>query len=166
MKEMLNKGSRVTIAFMPDAPTISKNLTLTETLTDCIKVTFYAKGSNPLLPISAADDRGMFYGLDFANIRPYLAEIIHSNRGVIRGNHIHMHCTEALSVLSGEVDIYLLCNCTKKHLFKKRMSEGMTASIGHGIAHAMYTITENESTAVFSDGDPRDDRERVMLISL
>lgn len=146
-------------------PTIAEGLTLTKEQTDCIKVAFYGAGENSLFPINATDDRGTFYGLDYADIRPHLVEIIHSKQGVVRGNHIHMHCTEVFSVLSGEIDMYLLCDCPKKHLLKKHLAAGMTASIGHGIAHAVYTTTQNESTAVFGDGDPRDDRDRVVLIN-
>lgn len=150
---------------MSKAPTIAEGLTLVEEQTDCIQATFYEAGDNPLFPISTTDDRGTFYGLDYADIRPHLAEIIHSEQGVVRGNHIHIHCTEVFSVLSGEIDMYLLCSCPEKHLLRKQLTSGMTVSIGHGIAHAIYTTTQNESTAVFGDGDPRDDRGRIMLIN-
>jgi hypothetical protein len=60
--------------------------------------------------------------------------------------------------------MYLLCTCPKKHLLEKKMTAGMTANIPPGTAHAIYTKTENESTAVFGDGDPRNDRDRVTLL--
>jgi dTDP-4-dehydrorhamnose 3,5-epimerase-like enzyme len=150
---------------MPSRPTVNEDMVPIEAQLDCIKAIFYQAGENPLFPINVADDRGTFYGFDYTEFKPQLVEIIHSKQGVIRGNHVHMRCTEVFSVLTGEIDMYLLCDCPKKHLFKKRLTAGMTARINPGIAHAIYTITHNESTAIFGDGDPRDDRDRVMLIS-
>lgn len=60
--------------------------------------------------------------------------------------------------------MYLLCSCPKVHLYERKVSAGTTAVISPGTAHAIYTITENESIAVFGDGDPRNDRDRVNLI--
>lgn len=146
-------------------PAITGSLTLVDAQTACIKATFYEAASNPFFPISASDERGTFYGLDYANVRPHLVEIIHSRANVVRGNHVHEHCSETLSVLSGDLELYLLCNCPGKHLFRKSMGAGTSVLISPGIAHAIFTLTENEITAVFGDGDPRNDRERVALIS-
>lgn len=146
-------------------PVVAGLLTLVDSQTICIEATFYEAEGNPLFPISASDERGTFYGLDYANIRPHLVEIIHSRPNVVRGNHVHEHCSETLSVLSGELELYLLCSCPKKHLLRKPMRAGMSVLISPGIAHAIFTLTENEITAVFGDGDPRNDREHVVLIS-
>lgn len=145
---------------------ITENSTLVARQTPCIEAIFHDPSSNPLFPISATDDRGKFYGLDYATIRPHLVEIIHSKPHVVRGNHIHEHCTEIFTVLSGQIEMYLLCRCPKRHLFKNLMHAGMSVRIPPGIAHAIHTLTDNESTAVFGDGDPRNDRERVELISI
>lgn len=150
---------------MTNKLTIAPDLTLIDTPTRCIKAIFYDPGANPLFPVSAKDERGVFYALDYANIRPHLVEIIHSRPHVVRGNHIHEHCTETLTVLSGSLDAYLLCNCPEKHLLKRRMGAGTTVEISPGIAHAVHTSEETEITAVFGDGDPREDRERVVLIT-
>ena len=145
--------------------TVTPDLKLINTPTACVKATFHTKGDNPLFPVSATDERGAFYALDYADIRPHLVEIIHSRPHVVRGNHIHEHCTETLTVLSGGLDVYLLCNCPEKHLLKRHMEAGTTVEISPGIAHAVYTLEETEITAVFGDGDPREDRERVVLIT-
>jgi dTDP-4-dehydrorhamnose 3,5-epimerase-like enzyme len=150
---------------MTDKLTIISDLKLVDTPTACLKAVFYDPGKNPLFPISAADERGAFYALDYANIRPHLVEIIHSRPHVVRGNHIHEHCTETLTVLSGSLDMYLLCNCPEKHLSKTHMKAGTTVEISPGIAHAVYALEETEITAVFGDGDPREDRERIVLIT-
>jgi hypothetical protein len=60
--------------------------------------------------------------------------------------------------------MYLLCMCPGKHLVKERMTAGMTVTIPPGTAHAIHTGTQNESVSVFGDGDPRHDRDRVVLL--
>jgi dTDP-4-dehydrorhamnose 3,5-epimerase-like enzyme len=132
----------------------------------CIQAVFYEQGNNPFLPLHATDDRGTFFGLEYTDTRPFLVEIIHSNPDALRGNHIHRHCTEIFTVLTGNLDMYLLCGCPKKHLYKKTMRDGSTVSIPPGIAHAVYVQTKNESIAIFYDNDPRYDRERMELISI
>ena len=126
------------------------------------RATFYPPGDNPFLPIVAADGRGAVSGLDFGSERLYLVEVIHSEPGAVRGNHVHRRCTEIFTVLSGDLSVYvpgdggLLC--------EHRLLPGTTVVIPPHLPHAMYTRTGNESIAVFRDGDPRDDRDRVMLL--
>lgn len=45
------------------------------------------------------------------------------------------------------------------------MVGGASALMGPGTAHAVKSITECEFTSVFPDGDPRNDRERVQLMT-
>jgi dTDP-4-dehydrorhamnose 3,5-epimerase-like enzyme len=131
----------------------------------CIEATFHGPADNPLLPLAVSDNRGTLFGLDYADIRPFLVEVIHSRADVIRGNHVHAGCTETFTVLTGTIEMYLLCKCPDKHLLKKKMDPGMSVQIMPGIAHAVRTVTENESIAVFGDSDPRNDRDRVEFIS-
>lgn len=139
---------------------------IVSTAPNCLRADFYQPGANPYFSVAAADDRGAFYGLEYAAARPFLVEILHTNAGAVRGNHVHRHCTEIFTVLSGDLDMYLLCDCPEKHLYKKRMNAGTTVAIHPGTAHAIHARTPNESVATFGDNDPRDDRERVELIGI
>lgn len=103
--------------------------------------------------------------LDYSAAPPSIVEIIHTLSDKVRGNHIHMHCSETLTMLSGEIELYLLCSCEERHLLKKKMVGGASALMGPGTAHAVKSITECEFTSVFPDGDPRNDRERVQLMT-
>lgn len=149
---------------MKNTPTIADNLTLVTLPIPCIDATFYSSPHNPLFPVSATDDRGVFYALDCDGLRPQFVEIVHSLPAVVRGNHRHARCTETLSVLSGELELYLLCACPERHLLKTHMDAGSSVQILPGIAHAIFTLDKTEIAAVFSNGDPRQDREIVDLI--
>jgi mannose-6-phosphate isomerase-like protein (cupin superfamily) len=146
-----------------DRPVITYGHTLVSEHLPCVRAVFHPAGDNPLLPVDASDERGTMYGLDLTEVRPQLVEVIHSRPHVIRGNHVHMHCTETLTVLSGELVVYLACSCPDKHLLAAAMPAGTTVVISPGTPHALFTTTQNESIAVF-DGDPRSDRDRVMLL--
>jgi mannose-6-phosphate isomerase-like protein (cupin superfamily) len=130
----------------------------------CVQATFYRPEGNPFLAITATDDRGTLYGLDYVSVRPDLVEIIHSERGAIRGNHVHRHCTETFTVMSGEISMFLLCTCPGRHLLEEVMVPGMTVRIVAGTPHAIFSRTKSESVAAYGDGDPRHDRDRVMLL--
>ena len=54
--------------------TITPGLTLVSTPSECLKITFYEFGANPLFPMNTTDERGVFYALDYPNIRPHLEE--------------------------------------------------------------------------------------------
>lgn len=132
----------------------------------CMNAVIYdSKESNPLFAVSAEDDRGEFFMLDYSTAPPSIVEIIHTKPDKVRGNHVHEHCNETLTMLSGEIDIYLLCSCEERHLLKKKMVGGASALIFPGVAHAVRSRTTCEFTSVFTKGDPRDDRERVQLIA-
>lgn len=145
---------------------VGNDYKVVRSLPTCIHAIFYSPGNNPFFPISATDERGTFFGLEYTDTRPFLVEILHSKPGVIRGNHIHLHCTEIFTVLSGRLDMYLLCPCPEKHLYKRSMLPGATVKIPSGIAHAIHVQTRNESTAIFHDNDPRQDRDHVELLSI
>ena len=55
-------------------------------------------------------------------------------------------------------------NCRGRHLFCKRMEGGTTVYLPPGTAHALHTLAETEIVSLFTDEDPRFDRERVELI--
>lgn len=131
----------------------------------CLSATFQEAGDNALLAVSAVDIRGEFFALDSANAPPQFIEIIHSRPGVVRGNHLHRRCTETLTVLNGGIDLYLLCGCVGRHLFRRRMNAGASVQLPPGVGHAVHTLTETEIISIFTDGDPRQDRERIALIS-
>jgi mannose-6-phosphate isomerase-like protein (cupin superfamily) len=145
-------------------PVIADGQALITAQLPCVQATFYQPGDNPFFAISATDDRGNLYGLDYESVRPRLVEIIHSEINVIRGNHVHRHCTETFTVMSGEISMFLLCACPGRHLLEKVMVAGMTVRIAAGTPHAIFARTESESVAAYGDGDPRHDRDRVMLL--
>jgi len=130
--------------------------------------TFYQPGDNPFLPIVAPDSRGTVHGLDFGSGRLYLVEVIHSEPGTIRGNHVHRRCTEIFTVLAGELSLYLPCAgpgaSLAEGLLERRVTAGTTVVIPPGVPHTVYARTSSDSIAVFRDGDPRDDRDRVTLL--
>jgi mannose-6-phosphate isomerase-like protein (cupin superfamily) len=144
-------------------PVIANGHTLITEPAPCVRATFYRPDENPFLAIAAADDRGALYGLDYASARPRLLEVIHSEGNAIRGNHVHRLCTETFTVLSGEISMFLLCDCPGRHLLEERMVAGATVRIAAGTPHAIFARTRGESVAAF-DGDPRDDRDRVTLL--
>jgi len=148
---------------MPIKPSISPNLTLGVRCAPCVHAAFSDAKENPSFTI-AADARGEFLALDCGVMQAVLVEVMHSRPHVVRGNHRHQHCTEMLTVLSGALDIYLLCTCPGKHLFCKRMESGTTVHLPPGTAHAVHTLAETEIVSAFIDDDPRLDRERVELI--
>ena len=151
---------------MPIAPFLSSNLILGARCAPCVHAAFSVADDNPWIAISASDASGESFALECADLRSLLIEVIHSRPHVVRGNHRHRRCTETLTVLSGALDIYLLCACPGKHLFCRRMESGASVHLPPGTAHAVYTLDETEIVSVFSDDDPRLDRERVELIYL
>jgi quercetin dioxygenase-like cupin family protein len=144
-------------------PVIANGHTLVAEQPPCVRATFHRPDGNPFLAIAATDDRGSLYGLDYESGRPLLVEVIHSERHAVRGNHVHRHCTETFTVLSGEISIFLLCACPGRHLLEERMVAGVTVTIVAGTPHALFARTRSESVAAFS-GDPRHDRDRVLLL--
>ena len=145
-------------------PTVHTGYTLVTEHLACVKATLHRPGDNPFLPVAASDARGTLHALDFDGARPGLVELIRSEPHVVRGNHVHLGCTELFTVITGEIRMYLLCECPERHVLEVPMTAGATVTIPPGTAHALYTDTPNESLAAFPDGDPRDDRDRVLLL--
>ncbi len=145
---------------------INPALTLAPRCAPCIHAAFQYVYDNPLFAIAAADGRGELIAIDCAVVQPTLIEVIQTRPHVVRGNHRHRRCSEVLTVNHGLLDIYLLCDCPGKHLFSRRMESGASVHLPPGTAHAIYTVSETAITSVFTDGDPRVDRERVEMIAL
>ena len=114
----------------------------------------------------SSDERGDLAAFEFRQLHPYLIEVIHTRPQLVHGNHRHRRCSELLTVLSGALDMYLLCVCPGKHVFRKRMERGESVYLPPGTAHAFHTLSELALSSIFIDGDPRLDRERVELIYL
>lgn len=132
----------------------------------CIHADFQQAHDNPLIAIAASDERGEVIAFDCAVVKPSLVEVIQTRPRVVRGNHLHRRCSEVLTVTSGVLDLYLLCDCPGKHLFCKRMESGDSVHLPPGTAHAVYTLAETTIASVFINGDPRLDRDRVEMIAL
>jgi hypothetical protein len=145
---------------------INPDLALSLRCAPCIHAAFQQAQDNPLIAIAATDARGELVAIDCAVVQPTLVEIIQTRPGVVRGNHRHWLCSEVLTVVSGLLDIYLLCDCPGKHLFCKRMESGTSVHLPPGTAHAIHTLAETTIASVFIDGDPRLDRERIEMVSL
>jgi len=73
---------------------------------------------------------------------------------------------ETFTVLSGEISMFLLCVCPGRHLLEERMVAGTTVRIFPGTPHAVFSRTASECVAAFGDGDPRHDRDRVVILHL
>ena len=132
----------------------------------CVHAAFQSVYDNPLIAIAAVDGRGelLVIAIDCAAVQPSLVEVIQTRPWVVRGNHRHRLCSEVLTVTSGMLDIYLLCDCPGKHMFCKRMESSATVHLPPGTAHAIHTLVETSITSIFTDGDPRMDRERVEMV--
>ena len=144
---------------------INADLVLNVRCAPCIHAAFQQAQDNPLIALAAADARGELIAIDCAIAQPTLIEVIQTRPWVVRGNHRHRRCEEALTVTSGALDIYLLCDCPGKHLFCKRMERGASIHLPAGTAHAIHTLAETGTVSIFTDGDPRLDRERVEIIA-
>lgn len=149
-------------------PPLSINPELTQDMrcAPCIHAAFERVENNPLIAMAAADVRGELIAIDCAAVQPSLIEVIQTRAHVVRGNYRHRRCSEVLTVTSGMLDMYLLCDCPGKHLFCKRMESGASVHLPPGTAHAVYTLVETTITSIFINGDPRLDRERVEMIAL
>lgn len=147
-----------------NALSVSPNLLVCERCPPCIHAAFQEIELNPLLAACSSDERGEFAVFEFGDMRPCLIEVIHLRPHLIHGNHRHRRCTELLTVLSGALDMYLLCSCSTKHVFRKRMERGDSVHLPPGTAHAFQSLSELIVNSVFIDNDPRLDRERVELI--
>lgn len=150
---------------MPDSlPLASPDLVVCERCPPCIHAAFQDADANSLLVRCNSDERGELAVFAFRDKKPCLIEVIHSRPNVIHGNHRHRRCSELLTVVSGEANMYLLCGCPARHLFQRRMKGSDSIYLPPGTAHAFHALSDLVVSSIFIDNDPRLDRERVDLI--
>lgn len=147
-------------------PFVRPDLTVCERCPPCVHAAFQEIDLNPVLVRSDSDERGDVAVFAFRNIQPYLIEVTHLRLHVLHGNHRHRRCSELLTVVQGTLDMYLLCSCGGKHLFCKRMKRSDSVYLPPGTAHALHTLSDVILNSIYTDNDPRLDRERVDLVRL
>lgn len=153
-------------AAMPDSlPLVSPDLKLCERCPPCIHAAFQDSEANPLLARCNSDEHGELAVFVFRDTAPCLIEIIHSRPHVIHGNHRHRRSTEMLTVVSGVANMYLLCGCSARHVFERRMKGSDSIYLPPGTAHAFHALSDLVVSSIFIGNDPRLDRERVDLIA-
>lgn len=138
---------------------LEPNLLLTNIQLSCIQATFSKDAF-----VDAKDDRGRVFLFDQLNKPAIFIEAIHTLPNKIRGNHVHQNCDETLNVVSGKLALYLLCNCPRKHVFKRIMKNGDTVITPKGVPHALQALEKTEIVVLF-DKDPRHDRKRVQILA-
>jgi quercetin dioxygenase-like cupin family protein len=138
---------------------LEPGLILTDIQLSCVRATFTRNDFT-----DAEDDRGQAFLFERLNKPAIFIEVIHTLSGKIRGNHVHKNCDEALNVVSGKLALYLLCDCRDKHVFKRIMKKGDTVVTHKGVPHALQALEETEIVVLF-DKDPREDRDRVQILT-
>lgn len=139
---------------------LEQGLTLTELQPDCVKAIFTDIRQGAF--VAAEDERGQAFLFERLQSPAVFVEVIHTSPNKIRGNHVHQNCDETLHVVSGEIELYLLCE-HKQHVFKRVMKKGEAAITPKGTPHALRSIQESECVVLF-DKDPRNDRARVPVL--
>lgn len=145
-------------------PLANPDLTFCERCPPCIHAAFQDIDDHPLLACCNSDQRGDLAVFAFRGMTPRLIDVIHSRPHVIHGNHRHPQCSELLTVVSGVANMYLLCGCPARHLFRRRMEGSDSIYLPPGTAHAFHALSDLVVTSIFFGNDPRLDRERVNLI--
>jgi uncharacterized RmlC-like cupin family protein len=140
---------------------LEETLKLVGVRPSCVEATFSSADKGSF--VAAQSERGRASIFDRAQSPAVFIEVIHTLPNVVGGNHVHKNCNETLNVVSGLLELYLLCNCPKKHVFKKTMGNGETVYTPKGVPHALYTLEETE-TVVFFDNDASHDRDRVAIL--
>ena len=150
---------------MPDkSPFISSKLVYCARCPPCIHAAFQDTDLNPFLVLSSSDEHRDLAAFEFRNVEPYRIEVVHCRPHLVNGNHRHQQCTELLNILRGTLDMYLLCQCAGRHVFRRRMQRGDSVCLPPGTAHAFHAQSELEVMSIFIDGDPGMDWEPVELI--
>ena len=139
---------------------LEEGLELTASQPDCIKAVFTDSQEKSF--ILAEDERGKVFLFERFQSPAVFIEVIHTGADKIRGNHVHETCDEVLHVVSGEIELYLLCEHAK-HVFKHVMRKGDAVVTPKGVPHALRSIEESECVVLF-DKDPRNDRARVPIL--
>lgn len=125
----------------------------------CIAATFTSNDFT-----NAEDDRGQAFLFKRLHKPAIFIEVIHTQAGKIRGNHVHQNCDETLNVVSGKMALYLLCNCGQKHVYKQIMHENDTVITRKGVPHALQALEDTEIVVLF-DQNPSQDRDRVQILN-
>jgi len=145
---------------------VSSDMLFCQQCPPCIHAAFQDIDCNPLLVMCSSDDHRSLAAFDFGNWQPYMMEAVHLRPHLIHGNLRHRRCTELLTVLSGALDMYLLCGCTRRHVFRRRMEASDSVHLPPGTGHAFHALSALAVISIFIDDDPRMDREPVRLIHL
>ena len=137
---------------------LEPGLTYTDVQLSCIAAIFSRDTFS-----DAEDDRGKASSFARIDMPVEFIEVIHTLPNKIRGNHVHHSTEETLSVLSGKLALYVLCDCPDQHVFVKTMSSGDTVLLPKGTPHTLHALQETDAIALF-DKDPRSDRDRVHVL--
>lgn len=132
---------------------------LTDTLPACIPAVFTSGAFTHVV-----EDRGRVSLFERFEEPAVFIESVLTKKGAVRGNHVHHKGSEALNVISGVIEYYLLCECGENHVYMKALKTGDTAVVPPGIAHALIALEDSEVVVLFSS-DPRHDRDRVPIIT-
>lgn len=124
----------------------------------CVQAVFGPKKSF----VSAQDNRGQVFMFDRLTSPAVLIEHVRTQAGNIRGNHVHATCNETLYVMSGTIELYLLCT-HNKHIFGSVLQPGDSVVISKGTPHALFSVQDSECMVCF-DKDPRRDRAAVPIL--
>jgi quercetin dioxygenase-like cupin family protein len=138
---------------------LEPNFTLTDNQPACVQIEFIKNNFS-----DTEDDRGRALLFEQVNKPATFIEVINTLSGKIRGNHVHQECDEVINVVSGKLDLYLLCDCVDRHVFKHAIAKGDTAIIPKGTPHALQALEETDIVVSF-EKDPRKDRDRVQILS-
>jgi mannose-6-phosphate isomerase-like protein (cupin superfamily) len=139
---------------------LEPGLILTETQPPCIKATFTDAKKGAF--VNAEDERGQVFLFERLQSPAVFVEVIRTLPNKVRGNHVHYTCDETLHVVSGKIELYLLCE-HQEHVFKRTMRSGEVVTTPKGTPHALYSQQESECVVLF-DKDPRNDRDRVPIL--
>ena len=132
---------------------------LVDTVLPCINAQFIVSEFT-----QADDNRGSASFFERFNEPAVFVEVIHTLPNMVRGNHVHEYCDETMNIISGKIELFLLCNCPEKHVLKRVMRSGETVVSRAGVPHALYALKKTEIAVLFSQ-DPRSDRERVQILT-
>lgn len=139
---------------------LENDLDLLELQPDCIKAIFI-DSQKKAFTISE-DERGTAFLFERFSSPAVFIEVIRTQTNKIRGNHVHQNCDEALHVVSGAIELYLLC-VHGKHVFRRILQPGDAVITLSGTPHALRSIKESECV-IFFDKDPRNDRARIPIL--
>jgi mannose-6-phosphate isomerase-like protein (cupin superfamily) len=139
---------------------LESGLTLSNVQPDCIKASFVDNKEANL--VVAQDSRGQAFLFERFHRPAVFVEFIRTLPDRVRGNHVHQDCDEMLYVVSGEIEIYWLCE-HGTHVFGQALKSGESVLTPKGTPHALRSVNESECIVLF-DKDPRKDRTRAPIL--